>query len=193
MPVQKQIARSVANGDITQVTQYLEQPQTATHEEINVWGLVIAYAPIKEEDRQRYLWEFAHRIDNWNSCDIVVAANKKIRKNLDTYWDFALELVRDDYAFAKRFGIVILMSYYLKDEYIGRVLDQIIQVQDENYYVRMAVAWLVAMALVNHYDKAVQVLEKRQLDEWTHRKAISKACDSFRISSEQKNYLRSLR
>jgi len=193
VPIQKQIARGVAKGDMAQVLHYLSTAKTATFEELNVWGLVITYTPIQEEERQKFLWEFAHRIDNWSSCDCIVATNKQIRKNLDTYWDFAVGLVGDEYSFAKRFGIVILMSYYLTDEYVDRVLEQIVRIEDDHYYVRMAVAWLIATALVNHYDKAVKILQNRQLDRWTHRKAISKACDSFRLSDEQKNYLRSLR
>lgn len=193
IPIQKQIAKSVAKEDWEQVQCYLSTTTPKTYEEINVWGLVMAYAKMPESCRQEFLWKFAHHIDNWASCDTIVMATKNIGKNLDTYWDFAVKLVRDDYIFARRVGIVSMLSYYLTDDYIDIVLDEIVQIRDQEYYVQMAIAWLVATALAKHYDKTVKILQDRRLDEWTHNKAIVKACESFRISPAQKEYLRSLR
>lgn len=86
-----------------------------------------------------------------------------------------------------------MMTYYLTDEYIDRVLALSSSVISDKYYVKMAVAWLMATALCKFPDKALDVIKSNVLDVWTHNKALQKARESFRIDKSQKDYLNILK
>ena len=92
-----------------------------------------------------------------------------------------------------RFGIEMLMKFYLDEAFETKYLQKVAAVQSEEYYVRMMIAWYFATALAKQYKDAILILEEQRLDTWTHNKTIQKAIESYRILPEQKDYLRSLR
>ena len=87
----------------------------------------------------------------------------------------------------------MLMKYFLDDEFKVEYLNIVTQIKSEEYYVNMMVAWFFATALAKQWDDVIFVLEDNLLDEWTHNKTIQKARESFRITPEQKQYLKSLK
>ena len=87
----------------------------------------------------------------------------------------------------------LLMANYLDDDFKPEYLDLPADLRSDEYYVNMMTAWLFAEALVKQWDTAVKFIEGRRLDDWTHNKAIQKACESFRVSDERKEYLKSLK
>ena len=89
--------------------------------------------------------------------------------------------------------MLLLMKYFLDDDYKAEYLELPASIRSEEYYVNMMTAWLFAEALVKQWDSAITFLREKKLDVWTHNKAIQKACESFRVSPEHKEYLRSLR
>ena len=92
-----------------------------------------------------------------------------------------------------RYGIGVLMSLYLDEDFRPEYLEWVASVQSEEYYVNMMIAWYLATALAKQWDATVPYLEEKKLSEWVHKKTIQKAIESYRITSEQKVYLRSLR
>ena len=92
-----------------------------------------------------------------------------------------------------RFGIGMLMRYYLDKEFKAEYLEIPAQISSDEYYINMMIAWYFATALAKQYDAALPYIENRRLDRWTHNKAIQKAIESYRVSAEQKAYLRTLR
>jgi 3-methyladenine DNA glycosylase AlkD len=92
-----------------------------------------------------------------------------------------------------RFGLVSLLSYYVNDKYIDKVLCHSVKIKSQEYYINMANAWLISVCLVKQYERTIKVIEEKSLDKWTHNKAIQKAIESFRITKEQKEYLRKLK
>lgn len=95
--------------------------------------------------------------------------------------------------YTRRFGLHILMSHFLKEDFRPEYLDQPADLRSEEYYVNMMTAWLFAEALVKQWDAALPYIETRRLDPWTHNKAIQKACESFRLTEEQKAHLKALK
>ena len=87
----------------------------------------------------------------------------------------------------------MLMSFYLEEEFHPEILDLVVAVQSEEYYVKMMIAWFFATALAKQYDAALPILEDKRLGKWTHNKAIQKALESYRLSKAQKTYLRGLK
>ena len=101
--------------------------------------------------------------------------------------------IRSDKPFTQRVGMLLLMKYFLDDDFKSEYLDLPASIRSNEYYVNMMTAWLFAEALVKQWDVAVSFIQKKQLAPWTHNKAIQKACESFRLSPEHKEYLRSLK
>lgn len=137
------------------------------------------------------LVRFLPHVDNWATCDSM--AMKIVKKHLN---EFILEIYRwmeSDHVYTVRFGINMLMRYYLEDEFKSEYAERVAAVESEEYYVNMARAWYFASALAKQYDKILPYIEERRLDVWTHNKTIQKAIESYRITDEQKDYLRMLK
>jgi len=140
-----------------------------------------------------YLTEqFLPYIDNWATCD---GMNPKIfGKNLPSLKEKILEWIASDHVYTIRFGIGMLMRYYLEDDTFSQeVLRIVAEIRSEEYYVNMMIAWFFATALAKQYDVALPVLKEKKLEIWTHNKTIQKAVESYRIDPERKAYLRTLR
>lgn len=134
---------------------------------------------------------FLPYIDNWATCDTMkpeVFSNHR----LELYGKIR-EWMNLPYPYAVRFGIGMLMEFYLDADFQPEMLDLVAGIQSQEYYVNTMIAWYFATALAKQYDAALPYLENRKLDRWTHNKTIQKAIESFRLSSRQKDYLRTLR
>ena len=101
--------------------------------------------------------------------------------------------IKDEKPFTKRVGMLLLMKYYLDDDFKPEYLELPAKIRSDEYYVNMMTAWLFAEALVKQWDSTLPFIQNKKLDPWTHNKAIQKACESFRVSTEQKEYLKSLK
>ncbi len=130
-------------------------------------------------------------IDNWATCDML---SPKVVKN---YPERFLVKIREwmdaEHVYTKRFGIGMLMRYYLEDWFLPEYLGWVAAIRSDAYYINMMVAWFFATALAKQYDETIIYLQQKRLPEWTHNKAIQKAIESNRISGEQKDYLRTLK
>ena len=134
---------------------------------------------------------FLPYIDNWATCDQI--SPKVFKKHLPELLDKIRGWIASDRVYTVRFGIGMLMSFYLDDAFDPEYLEMVASVRSEEYYVNMMIAWYFATALAKQYDAAVLYIEKKKLETWTHNKAIQKSVESRRITEEQKNYLRSLK
>ena len=97
------------------------------------------------------------------------------------------------HTYTKRFAIGLLLSFYLDDAFDKKHLEMVAQIRSEEYYVNMMIAWYFATALAKQFEATLPYIEARKLDDWTHNKAIRKAIESYRITAEQKAYLRTLK
>ena len=160
------------------------------YEENNLHGLLIEQ--IKDyEQCLAELERFLPYIDNWATCDLLSV--KIVKKHLDTFIKEVDRWIESDQPYTIRFGIGMLMRYYLDDEFRMEYPEKVAAVRSEEYYVNMMRAWYFATALAKQYDQILPFIEKGRLDVWTHNKSIQKAIESYRITPEQKMYLRTLR
>ena len=170
--------------------EYLQILPHQYYEENNLHGLLIEQ--IKDYDTcLEELERFLPYIDNWATCDMH--AVKVVKKHLDTFIDEVYRWMESDHAYTIRFGISMLMRYYLEDAFQMEYPEKVAQIRSEEYYVNMMRAWYFATALAKQYDKILPFIEKQKLDVWTHNKTIQKAIESYRITPEQKAYLRTLK
>lgn len=135
--------------------------------------------------------EFLPYVDNWAVCDIM--SPKIFKKNKFALLEKIREWSASEKTYTCRFGIEMLMTYFLDEDFKPKYLDIPAMVHSEEYYVQMMVAWFYATALAKQWDATVKYIEDNRLDTWTHNKTIQKARESYRITPEQKEYLLSLK
>ena len=177
-------------GKTDEAKEYLQILPHQYYEENNLHGLLIEQ--IKDYDTcLEELERFLPYIDNWATCDML--AVKVVKKHLDKFIDEVYRWMESDHAYTIRFGISMLMRYYLEDAFQMEYPEKVAQIRSEEYYVNMMCAWYFATALAKQYDKILPFIEKQKLDVWTHNKTIQKAIESYRITPEQKEYLRGLK
>lgn len=134
---------------------------------------------------------FLPYIDNWSTCDCF---NPKVfARHTDRLLEKVSEWLGSGQTYTIRYGIRMLMKYFLNDKYTHEITDMAAAVKSEEYYIKMMCAWFFAEALIKQYDSALPYFEDKALEPWTHNKAIQKACESRRISAESKEYLKSLK
>lgn len=135
--------------------------------------------------------EFLPYVDCWPVSD--QSSPKVFKKNHNKLLPYIYKWISSNHVYTARFGIRMLMNEFLDDDFNGEYLELISHVKGEDYYLKMMVAWYFATALAKRYSDTIKYFENHLLDEWVHKKAIQKAIESYRISEEHKDYLRTLR
>lgn len=164
------------------------------YEEIMLQGMLIGLAKPKEKEIIfQAIQEFIPKIDNWAVCDIFCGGLKITKKHKEEMWNFLQSYITSDKEFEIRFAVVMLLSYYIEEDYIEKDFAIFDRIQNDAYYVQMAVAWAISLCLIQFYDKTMEYLQHCRLDKFTFNKAIQKAIESFRITKEQKEELRKMK
>ncbi len=135
--------------------------------------------------------DFLPYIDNWAVCDIM--SPKVFKKNKPALLDKIRIWSASEHTYTCRFGLEMLMTHFLDEDFKKEYLEIPANVKSSEYYVNMMIAWFYATALAKQWDATIPYLEEGRLDIWCHNKTIQKAIESYRITAEQKEYLRSLR
>lgn len=134
---------------------------------------------------------FLPYVDNWATCDQM--SPKIFRKNKELLLEYVEKWIESDHTYIRRFAVGMLMEHFLDEDFKTSYLTKVSKIRSDEYYVNMMTAWYFATALAKQYDAALPVLEKQKLDKWTHNKTIQKAVESYRITPEQKEYLKTLK
>lgn len=135
--------------------------------------------------------DFLPYVDNWATCDSM--RPRALKKEPARLLSDIERWLSSDHTYTIRFGIQLLMLYYLDEYFDPAYLARVAAIASEEYYVNMMIAWYFATALAKQYDAAIPYLENRRLSPWVHAKTIQKAIESYRITPEQKEILRSLK
>lgn len=161
------------------------------YDEMNLHGFIIC--EIKDYEKVVYeIDRFLPYVNNWATCDLI-SPKKAFSKNTDKLIQDIKRWMASDETYTCRFGMEMLMSYFLDDLFKPEYLEWVKEVESEEYYINMMRAWFYATALAKQYEATVPYIEKHLLDDWTHKKSIQKAVESYRITAEQKEYLKSFR
>ena len=135
--------------------------------------------------------DFLPYVDNWATCDQMSPG--VFRQNKQALLPPIRRWIASEQCYTRRFGIGMLMSHFLDEDFREEYLSLVSDIRSEEYYVNMMIAWYFATALAKQYDAALPYIQNRRLDPWTHNKTIQKAVESSRISDERKTYLKSLK
>lgn len=179
--------------------EYAKDPESAaflmqlphTYYDENILHALLV-AEIKDYDTcVKEVERFLPHVDNWAVCDIF--SPKVFKKNRDRLIKKIKEWTASDHPYTCRFGMEMLMTHFLDEDFRPEYLEIPAAVHSEEYYVNMMIAWFYATALAKQWDAAVSYIEEKRLNPWTHNKTIQKARESYRITPEQKEYLKTLK
>jgi 3-methyladenine DNA glycosylase AlkD len=184
------IAKELAR---TNPIEYMELEDITLYEEKVIQGLIIGMAKLSVNETQKYLEKFIPKIDSWAVCDVVCSSLKIANKNQKEMWDFLEKYIKSNEEFEIRFAVVMYLDYYLNEEYIDRVIKNISKIKSNKYYVQMAIAWLVSVSYIKQKEKTLEYLKNNKLYDFTHNKAIQKIIESYRVSKEEKEFVRTLK
>ena len=134
---------------------------------------------------------FLPYVDNWGTCDQL--SPKVFAKHKDELIVSIKKWIKSKHTYTIRFGVGMLMQHYLDESFKPEYMELVASIKSEEYYVNMMIAWYFATALAKKYDYAIKYIDDKKLSTWVHNKTIQKAVESYRISDEQKAYLKSLK
>lgn len=163
-------------------------------EEVILHGLMLGCAKLTIDELMRELEKFLPQADNWMVTDCTASGLKAVKKNRDAFYLKCLEWLESEREYTVRFATVMLLSYFLDEDFRKDIPALLARYDTDSYYINMAIAWYFSVALVKHYDEVIGLFRSRAIvNPWVHNKSIRKAVESYRISDERKAYLKSLK
>lgn len=191
VPILRNFAKEIVNE--CDVEEYLNNALSNSYEEILLQGMVLGLWKTDIQNFSKYLEKFIPKINSWAVCDVSVAGFKITKKNMEYMWDFIQKYLKSDKEFELRFAIVMILDFYITEEYIDRVLEILNNIKNDAYYVKMAIAWTLQVAFVKFEDKTMKLLKDNNIDDWTYNKALQKITESYRVSEETKKEIRKMK
>ena len=188
MPILRKFAKNFSKTE--EAKRFLHELPHQYYEENNLHMMIITSV----RDYETCLAEierFLPYIDNWATCDFPEP--KCFTKHKKDLLPHIRQWIASGKTYTVRYGIGLLMRMYLDEDFTPEYPAMAAEVVSEEYYVNMMIAWYFATALAKQWDSVISYLEERRLSPWVHKKTIQKAIESYRITQEQKNYLRTLR
>lgn len=193
VPILRSYAKELMDEDWKETYQNVGKQY---YEEVMIQGMMLGIAKITIEELLKYLEEFIPKIDNWAVCDVTCSGLKLVNKNREIVWEFLKKYLNSNKEFELRFAIVMLLDYYITDEYIENVIQILSSTKHtEFYYVKMAVAWALSVAYIRYPDKTMVYLqsENNHLDKDTYNKALQKIIESNRVGKREKNKIKKMK
>ena len=190
IPILRELAKKAAKEDYYG---FIEDFQPEIYEEVMIRGMMIGYAKFPMEEQKRELKKFISLINNWAVCDSCCTTYKFMKKNQEEWFSFLEPYLNSSQEYEIRFAVVCLLDFFVNETYIEQVLDVLVQVHHDGYYVKMAVAWAISVCYVKFPEKTEKILEENLLDDFTHNKSIQKIRESYRVTKENKERLQKMR
>lgn len=186
-PCYKEIVKRVKELPTPELQTFLQNLPHKYHEENSLHIALIN--KIKSYDEcLAELTRFLPFINNWAISDALNPP--ALKRNRQQLLPKLQEWMQDTAPFTKRVGLLLLMKYFLDDDFDPAYLELPAKIRSDEYYVNMMIAWFFAEALVKQWDSAIPYIQNKKLAPWTHNKAIQKACESYRVLPEHKEYLK---
>ncbi|PTL37991.1 DNA alkylation repair protein [Alkalicoccus saliphilus] len=190
LPELRKIAKETAKKDWRT---YLEENEDEYFEETMLQGMIIGYADAEVEDKLYYVAAFVPKINNWSVCDSFCSSLKFTKNNKERVWKFIQPYLVSEREYEVRFGVVMLLNFYVEENYLDSVLNHLDQINHEGFYAKMAVAWAVSICYIKFPDSTGEFLKNNTLDDFTHNKSLQKITESTRVSKETKMSIRKMK
>lgn len=190
IPELKQMAKEIGKGNYME---FLSLNSHGTYEERTIHGLILGYVKIPFPELLTLVDEFIPYIDNWATNDVTCANLKAFKTNQEEGFKKIQTYLESSNVWEIRFGLVLLLDFYINDTYVDEILQLSQNIRCEEYYVKMANAWLLSICYIKYPKKMMPFLQNNKLDQWTHNKTISKICESVRVCAYEKEKLKKMK
>ena len=190
VPTMRNIAKEISkNSDIES---FLKVSKNKYYEEIMIQGLVISH--IKDEKTfYKYFKNHISKIDNWALCDSFCSSIEIVEKFEEKYFPETIKMSLNETEFISRVGLVTILNHFITQKNIKTIFETLNKIKSDKFYINMAEAWLICEMYIKYPKETSKFIENNKLNKFTQNKAISKINDSFRVSKEEKDFLKSLR
>lgn len=185
----KKIANDISKGNYQE---FIKLNNSKLYEPIMIEGFIYSNLKIPFLELTDYLNEYLKKVNNWAHVDLLVSNLKIFSKNQELGFKYAKKLIKSKNNWIKRCGIIIMLNYYLHDIYIDKVLEIVSKIKTDDYYVKMAIAWLMSISYIKYKEKTLIYLVNIK-DNFIYNKTLSKIIDSKRISDDEKKFIKSLK
>lgn len=200
----KRLAKEDWQGNLNALSAHVQNAsggedaaEAVSFEEVMLWGFLISCAMEKKRTdlagQFALICQYVGQIDNWSLCDSFCAGLKFAREYPAQTWEFILPYLQSDAEYEIRFGVVMIINYFITEEYIDRLFPIFDSIRHEGYYVKMAVAWAVSICYVKFPQKTQRYLEQNCLDDLTYNKALQKIVESRCVSDEVRQRMRGMK
>ena len=163
------------------------------HEEFIVQGMVIGFLKADFEEKRKFVEKFIPKIKNWAVCDNFCSVFKVPKKDKEKVWEFLEKYFVSKEEYEVRFAIIMSLKHFMCEKYLEKIFIKLDNLKNNNYYVQMGAAWVIAEGFTKYSEITLKYILKNNLDNFTHNKAIQKICESLRVDSRTKEYLKSLK
>ena len=160
------------------------------YEENNIHAFLLEFITDFDECAAE-VTKFLPFVDNWATCDSM--SPKIFKKNKTALLGYIEKWLSAGDTYSVRFGIKMLMEHFLEEDFSLEYPKKVAKIKSDEYYIKMMQAWYFATALAKQYEAVLPFIENQKLEKWVHNKAIQKSVESFRITAEQKEYLKTLK
>ncbi len=181
--------RIVKNNDVD----YLEKAEDIYFEETMLKALIIGQLKCDIKKILSYIEKFIPKINNWSICDSFCNGLKVVKNNKEEVWDFLEKYYKSNEVYEIRFAVVLMLFHYIDENYVDKIIYVCDSIKNDDYYVKMAVAWCLSMCYVKFPEKTTAYLHNNNLDNITFNKTIQKIRESLRVDKITKENLNKLK
>lgn len=194
VPILRKFAKRIIKSNEYDWEKFIKNKKVDFFEEVQLQGFIIGYSKFDFKYKIKLMEDFIPRMDSWSLIDTFVPTLRIDKKYLSEYWEFILKYIKSNEEFEVRFAIVSMLNYFITDEYVDDVINNLNEISHTGYYVKMAIAWTLAEIGIRYNDKLMKFLNrKNNLDLFTYNKTLQKMIESYRIENEYKDVLRKMK
>ncbi len=190
VPNLRKMAKEIAKGDWEN---YLLTASDTYFEEVMLQGMVIGVIKIDIEERFKLIAGYVPKINNWSLCDSFCTGLKCTKENKSEVWQFLQPYFKSEQPYDVRFGVVMSLSYYIETNYIKALFEIFNEINQQDYYVKMSVAWAISICYIHFPEITMNYLKANTLDKFTYQKSLQKIIESQRVSIEEKKIIKKMK
>lgn len=189
VPLLRKLAKELYKKD----QNILEKIDDNYYEEVMLQALILSNIKMDFDEKKILIKKFVKKIDNWAICDTFCASLKIKEEDKISCFNFIKSYSKSKKEFELRFMLIMLLNYYLEEEYLDEIRDIINEIYKKDYYVLMAIAWIISFMYIKYPSETLKILNTLNIDDWTYNKSIQKIIESNRVSKKEKNYFRTIK
>ncbi len=189
IPILRKLAKDIIKEDY----QRFLDSEEIYFEEIMLKGFIINNLKVSNEKKFELIKWYIPKITNWSLCDSFCSSLKIKEEEKEDYFKLIKTYLKSNQVYEIRFAVVTMLGYYIDKKYLKETFKMFDSIKNDDYYVKMAVAWAVSMCYVKYKEETIEYLKNNKLDKWTYNKTLQKICESLKVTKEEKDMIKSMK